>query len=492
MAASYQTAPPPEQTRMPSGISYIVGNEAAERFSFYGMKTILFTFMTVHLVTAGGTPAVMSEAGATEWMSWFVASAYLFPVFGSLIADLVLGKYRTILYLSLLYCAGHATLALTLTPELLGGVIEPRMGLLAGLTMIALGTGAIKPCVSAHVGDQFGAGNRHLLNKVFNWFYFAINFGSTFSTLLTPWLLLKYGADVAFGVPGILMALATLTFWLGRHRFVHVPPRGMAAVKEAFSPEGVKSLLNLALVFVFVGMFWSLFDQTANRWVEQATHMDRTFALPAWLPNWLAAWSGGTVGEGPAGRALEFQPSQLQAVNPLLVMLLIPLFSLVIYPALDKVFRLTPLRKMALGMFVMVPGFALSAVIQRWIDAGETPDIGWQVLAYVVVTASEVMVSITGLEFSYTQAPRSVKSFVMSLWLLTVVLGNVFTAMINRLINSGSLNLEGAAYYWFFTQAMLGAAVLFSVATLFYRGRTYTQDEPAAAQGKIAATISES
>ena len=477
--SKYLTAPRPSD-RMPKGIPFIVGNEAAERFSYYGMRGILFVFMTQYLQTAAGENAFMSTAEATEWQSWFMASAYMFPVLGAIVSDVFLGKYRTILYLSLVYCLGHATLALTLNPALLGGIIEPRYGLAAGLAMIAVGTGAIKPCVSAHVGDQFGPGNAHLINKVYGWFYFSINFGAFFSSILTPILLVTYGPDVAFGLPGVLMAIATFVFWLGRNRFVHVPPRGTAAVKEVFSPSGVRALVNLSLIYVFIAMFWSLFDQTSSRWVGQAKEMDRSFALPDWLPSQAIdalAWTGGTISTTSDGRAIEFLPSQFQAINPILVMIFIPLFAYVVYPAINRIFTLTPLRKMAIGMFVMVPGFAVSARVQEWIDAGQTPDIGWQLLAYCLVTAAEIMVSITGLEFSYTQAPQAIKSFVMSLWLLTVTLGNVFTAVVNRLIGGGTLELDGADYYWFFTGTMLASAVLFVGATLLYRGRTYVQGD---------------
>lgn len=474
--SKFRTTPPPTD-RMPTGIPFIVGNEAAERFSYYGMRTILYVFMTEYLRRASGAFAPMSVEEATAWQSWFMAAAYFCPMMGAILSDVFLGKYRTILYLSMLYCGGHATLALTLNPELLGGIIEPKLGLALGLSMIALGTGAIKPCVSAHVGDQFGPSNARLLSQVYYWFYFSINLGAFFSTLLTPWLLKKYGPDVAFGVPGVLMAIATLVFWLGRYRFVHVPPSGFAAIRELASRESILALLNLAMVFVFVAMFWSLFDQTASRWVEQAKAMDRTFLLPDWLPTYVAQWSGGIVTTVQGQRSIEFFASQFQAINPVLVMLFIPLFAYVIYPAINKVFPLTPLRKMAIGMFVMVPGFALSALIQRWIEHGYTPDILWQLLAYCFVTASEIMVSITGLEFSYTQAPRKIKSFVMALFLLTVTLGNVFTGIVNVLIEQKLLVLEGAYYYWFFTSTMLVAAVLFVGATQLYRGKTYVQGD---------------
>ena len=175
---AYLTAPP-KTTGMPPGVPYIVGNEAAERFSFYGMNSILVVFMTKYLTDAQGNLAVMSNKDAEGWYHVFVSAAYFLPLFGAILADAMFGKFRLILWLSIVYCFGHLALALDHT----------RLGLAIGLALIALGAGGIKPCVSANVGDQFGASNQHLLSRVFNWFYFSINIGSAFSTLLIPWLL---------------------------------------------------------------------------------------------------------------------------------------------------------------------------------------------------------------------------------------------------------------------------------------------------------------
>src|SRR5205814_3188019 len=111
---------------------------------------------------------------------------------------------------------------------------QTRWFLFFGLALIALGSGGIKSCVSAHVGDQFGRSNAHLMAKAFGWFYFSVNFGSTFSTWFVPIWLEKQGAKVAFGIPAILMATATVVFWLGRNRFIHIPPGGNAFVPETF------------------------------------------------------------------------------------------------------------------------------------------------------------------------------------------------------------------------------------------------------------------
>ena len=156
---------------MPKGIPFIIGNEAAERFSYYGMKAILTIFMVKYLQ--------MNDSTATEWYHNFGTAVYFLPIFGALLSDLVIGKYKTILWLSIVYCLGHLVLAL----------YETEDGLFYGLMLVALGAGGIKPCVSAHVGDQFGEKNKHLIPTVFNIFYFSVNFGSFFSYLLIPDLL---------------------------------------------------------------------------------------------------------------------------------------------------------------------------------------------------------------------------------------------------------------------------------------------------------------
>jgi POT family proton-dependent oligopeptide transporter len=346
------------------------------------------------------------------------------------------------------YCLGHLLLA----------VVPGREGLALGLTLIAIGAGGIKPCVSAHVGDQFGEQNQHLLSKVFSWFYFSINFGAFLSTLLTPLLLKYYGAHVAFGVPGVLMGLATLVFWFGRNKFVHIPPGGTEFLRESFSGEGLQAIVRLIPLYLFVSIFWALYDQTASAWVLQAEHMDRQ-------------WLGMT-----------WESSQIQAANPILVMILIPLFAYVGYPLMGKVLPPSPLWRIAVGFFVTAAAFAVSAFIETWITAGRQPNISWQLLAYVILTAAEVLVSITCLEFSYTQAPNRMKSLIMSFYMLSVTLGNLLVSVTNQLIKNpdGTTKLPGASYYWFFTGLMVVASFGFLAVAFTYRGKTYIQQGEAA------------
>ena len=241
-------SPSAEAPRFPAGIPFIVGNEGAERFSFYGMKAILKTYLATTLFMYGVAPALAGEgvvnaasSRATAVTHLFFAGVYAFSMIGAVLADRLLGKYPVIFWLSLVYCSGHGVLALA------GRFAEWQSWPLAensfyvGLVLIAIGSGGIKPCVSANVGDQFTDKNRSLVTVVFQIFYFIINFGSFFSTIITPYLKDRYGAEVAFGVPGVFMAFATLVFWIGRKRFVRIPPR----------PGGTLGLLDSVVTILF-------------------------------------------------------------------------------------------------------------------------------------------------------------------------------------------------------------------------------------------------
>jgi len=441
--SKYLTAPI-KTDKYPPGIPFIIGNEIAERFCYYGINTILLVFMTHNLLNRSGQAAPMSDAEAEGWCHTFAAAVYFLPILGALLADAILGKYLTILSLSMVYCLGNLALA----------VDHTRLGLVVGLSLIALGAGGIKPCVSANVGDQFGATNQHLLARIFTWFYLAINLGSAFSTVLTPVLLDKYGPAWAFGTPGVFMFLATVIFWMGRKKFVHIPPaRPGPYLRELFRREHMKALLNLLILVPFATIYWSLWNQNFYGWVAQAEHMDRH-----------------VLGH-------ELLPSQIQAVNPIFVLCFLPVFAYFIYPLVGRFFKVTPLRKFGAGLFANALAFAIVWLAQTWIDAGKTPSVLWQVLAFVPLTAGEVLLSVTHLEFSYTQAPKQMKSLVMCLYLGSIALGNVLAAKVNFMIEKGTLSLPGASYYWFFLKIMVVTAVIFLVVSKFYRGKTYIQDE---------------
>lgn len=415
----------------PPGLPYIVGNEAAERFSYYGMKSILVVFMSTYLMTSSGELRPMSEDDATFWFHIFGMANYIVPVLGAFVADALWGKYRTIIVLSIVYCCGHVALALD----------DTRLGLALGLGLIAIGSGGIKPCVSAHLGDQYRGDEATKLSEGYSIFYIAINIGAFLSTMCTPWLLASYGPGVAFGVPGGLMALATWIFWSGRGRYVFQPPTPWREyLSELWEPQHRRGLAGLLLFFATLSIFWSLFDQTASSWVLQAQHMNRHVNLPL----------VGTV---------EILPSQIQALNPVLILLFAPLCTWVIYPVARRYGVLSTRGKVVTGMVCAAIAFFIVGRAQYLIATGLTPSIWWQLWAYVVLTVAEVVVSITALEFAYTSAPSARRSLVTSFYLLSVSLGNALTAIVVGPLAHVVGNHSTPSFFYFFGVLSLMSAI---------------------------------
>lgn len=617
-----------KENKFPSGIPYIVGNEGAERFSYYGMRQILYIYLTamfIGFVAEGSAdPALLAHAKikATQWVHLFMAGVYLFPLIGAILADRLLGKYRVIFWVSLIYVAGHVALAVGGRFASLENLAGAQYAIIAGLVLIAIGSGGIKPCVSANVGDQFTAKNSHLVGKVFQIFYFIINFGSFFASILTPWFYKRFGPEVAFGVPGILMAIAAFVFWLGRKKFISVPANpggklgridffassllivplllgiyvaleesealvhavteggsgafivelgnvamhywwiaviGMLTLVGGFAlahvrqkmkedkgflavmfyslrnrkdrqpgenfwgparrhfgeeaADGPPAVLRIMIVFSMVSVFWALFDQHSSTWIEQAKAMNLQLTVPAqlwtlwivpatiigalfgaillfsWvsnvtlpkfvkigLPAILLIW-GAIVGvlQFSTGeiKTLDLLPAQIAALNPLLVMIIIPLLNVAVYNPLERAGRpLKPLHRMSIGMFMAGLAFVAVALIQTRIEsvgAGNLPVL-WQLIPYIIITTAEVLVSITGLEFAYTQAPRAMKSTIMGFWLLCVTFGNVLVAFLAPL---QSLSLT--TFFWVFASLMAVAATIFTILASFYKGKNYLQ-----------------
>lgn len=500
-----------DKPRFPPQIPFIIGNEGCERFSFYGMRNVLTVYLVSYLLL--DLPEAERPGGAKEVFHVFVMGVYFFPLLGGWLSDRYLGKYRTILYLSLLYCLGHAFLA----------VFEGHKGgFYAGLFLIALGSGGIKPCVSAFVGDQFDQSNKHLARVVFDAFYWIINFGSFFASLLIPLTLKAWGPSVAFGIPGVLMFVATVIFWLGKDRYVVVPPSPsdpksfFAIARGAFGLAGpgrtiggvglllalasvvfgwslgpvaaiclglvvllvssgtglylqlaraadrygeaellaVRSVLKVLVIFALVTPFWSLFDQKASTWVIQAQAMQ----LPGW--SWFQS------------------PSQMQALNPALVMLLIPFNNLVLFPLLRRFgVEPTPLRRMSAGMALAGVSWVVVGGLQVWVDGGATISILWQIAPYLVLTTAEVLVSATGLEFAYSQAPLEMKGVLMSFWSLSVTVGNLWVILVNAVVKQPAVaqamaqvgSSVTAVQMFFFATFAFVAALAFAVYAMGYR-----------------------
>ncbi|XP_028177240.1 peptide transporter family 1-like isoform X1 [Ostrinia furnacalis] len=354
--------------RYPRSVAFIVTNEFCERFSYYGMRTILSLYLRDKLG--------FTANGATVIYHTFTMFAYFFPLIGAMIADGWLGRFRTILYLSLVYAAGSVLISLAAMPP----VSLPQMEFtMLALLLIAFGTGGIKPCVSAFGGDQFKLPEQaKYLGYFFSLFYFAINAGSLISTFITP----IFRADVhcfgesdcfslAFGVPGILMIISILFFLAGKRLYIIKSPAGNvlgrvsscighAMVKSFKSKEkrehwldhaddkydkslidDVKSLLRVLVLYIPLPVFWALFDQQGSRWTFQAARMRQD----------IGSWT--------------LKPDQMQVLNPLLILVFIPIFEVAIYPFLTwcRLVR-KPLHKMIWGGILAAAAFVISGIVE--------------------------------------------------------------------------------------------------------------------------------
>ena len=542
-AVEKPSVPRSPNNRWPSQVKFIVGNEACERFSYYGMRSILAGYITGKVLSGG---LGQDDDTATSIIHMFIFANYFMPLFGAWLSDKVVGRYHTILWVSLFYCAGHGVLACS---DFAGGVHGKMACLFTGLALIAFGSGGIKPCVSAFVGDQFKPDQSHLLQKAYGAFYWAINFGSFFAFLAIPWIKEHHGYSWAFGVPGIAMGLATMVFWFGTPQYHRMPPArdpawrtkalglvgffvvlggliylaftrraafdaallGMGisllilalvstvrlhrrvhasaakveanafavwwyaltrkvmgdgrplwtSAAERFTPKALDhgvSLSRVLSIFALVPVFWALFDQSNSTWVLQGEKM---VPFKLWPLNF-------KVGA-----------EEMQAANPALVMVLVPLLTLGLYPRLGK--YATPLKRMSFGLFLTAASYVIVALLQQQIEGGAHISVGWQALPYVVLTTAEVLVSTTGLEFAFTQAPLEMKSTIMSFWLLTVAFGSLLVTAITELLakhgaashaGSGSVSTSRFLLYAGMTAVV---AVLFSLIATRYR---YRQESP--------------
>ncbi|KTG07058.1 hypothetical protein cypCar_00011630 [Cyprinus carpio] len=631
----------------PISIFFIVVNEFCERFSYYGMRAVLVLYFRYFLL--------WDDDLATSIYHAFVALCYLTPILGAIIADSWLGKFKTIIYLSIVYAIGQVTMAISTihditdanrdgTPDNFTFHIALSM---LGLILIALGTGGIKPCVAAFGGDQFQEHQSRQLNTFFSVFYLCINAGSLLSTLITPVLRAQECGihtqqqcyPLAFGVPAVLMVISLVVFIAGSGMYVKTDPEGNImwsfAIKNRFRHRSssypkrehwmdwanekydvchnpaisvhisllslntefwhetldgaklliaqIKMVLKVLFLYIPLPMFWTLFDQKGSRWTLQATTMSGDFG------------------------AFILQPDQMQTVNPILILTLVPIMDRLIFPLIQKCgLNFSPLKRMTVGMLFAAMAFVSAALVQIEIDSsadyvtfdhqditvslntnpvitkafslikggrqtliipsdptvmylkedvkskpregknairfvnGYTADLNitnldsiepsattnytlvnqgkrdfvlrhgeqWcefsrkfgfgasytflipstvfsddcesitevedmkpnsvhmalQIPQYFLITTGEVMFSVTGLQFSYSQAPKNMKSVLQAGWLCTNAVGNIIVLIVAEL---GKLPKQWAEYL-LFASLLVAVSIIFSIMAYFY------------------------
>jgi len=399
--------------RHPTGLKFFFWGEFAERCSYYGMRALLPLYLTTRL----GFP----DAKMNEWYYAFKMSCYFLPLLGGFLADRYFGKYWTIVGFSVPYVIG----------QLLIG-IESEWTVMFALGLCAMGSGVIKPNISALLGqtyDQQRPGNERLRASAFLWFYFAVNFGSLLSLLVLPLIRNKFGYQKAFLVPAAFMALALLVFAVGK-KYYAIETTGPAAPKsEEQRSEQRRILSRLFGVFGLMVFFWLVYEHNDVQWVLFAReHID--LKLPTWAPDWIG-------GEDKAGNPTgSVAPDQFQWLNAFYVLILIVFFQWFWKWADPTGKRFPQTTRILIGFLFTGSAPALLALALAG-SGGAKVSMLWIIGAYFLLTIGEVLVYGTMLDLSYAYAPAQMKSFITACFLVTNTLGNLLNTQYGQYYFSG-------------------------------------------------------
>lgn len=451
---------------LPWAVLCILACEACERFCYYSVRAVL-----VLLLQDLG----YSKATSVSLNSFWISLCYISPLFGAILSDSRWGRFHTILRFSLLYVAGMVLLAL-------GGALRVAPLVFAGLSLVALGTGGIKPSVGPFGADQLAPPGGELSaaasTSYFFAFYFCINIGSLGAYFFTPLVRASFGFGGALTAPAVAMVASLLIFLLPWRGYARVAPQGSALLavwataraacqrrRRGAEPPGGGSggapttgtwldaaagapgvgagdVVNAAALWRMLPLlsmlpfFWAVFDAHSSVWLLQAEAMDLCF--------------------GGSGAAC-IQPDQVPVLNPILVVCLIPAIERLLKAPFLAALRPTPLRRMAGGLFLSAAAFAASGALQGAIEGGARPQVAFQAPQYALLTVSEVFVSATGLEFFYSEAPPPVKSVVLALFFLTTAAGD----LMNGLLYAALGFLATSSLIWVVTALNVLAALLF-------------------------------
>ena len=464
----------------------ILITETAERIAYFGFRAVLVLYFTHGLQ--------FSESTAVSLCASTIAVSYFSPLIGAVLADSWWGRYQTIWRFGCLYALGLSLLtwaAYGVPNYQEGGNVEDeevsehltmkRTLTFVSLFCVCMGTGGIKPCVSAFGADQVATyenaavtasakdaqdkeGYSNLVEKrrherireFFNSFYFAINVGALGAFALIPLVRANFGFGASFLIPTVSMILALIIFRVHKRQYKHrTRDDSQHSLLEVFvvsfwilveraldmrigrcistrpifrhhrvasaenendgdiaeDPSSVpvyqdaSQALHLLPLMAFFPIFWMLYDQQGSVWTLQASRMNLH----------------------------GFEPEQLQFLNPLEIMIFIPLFDRMIYPWMEtRGFDITPIRRMEYGMFLAAVSFAISALLEQIIQDQDpmSVSVAWQVPQITVLTIAEILLNVTGLEFAYTHAPANMQAFILSLYLFMTAIGNGLAALL--------------------------------------------------------------
>ncbi|KAH0347329.1 peptide transport protein PTR2, partial [Aureobasidium melanogenum] len=443
--------------------------ELCERFTYYGLSGPFQNY--IENSYGGRVPGAigLGQTGATGLTDFFQFWCYVCPVFGAIVSDQYLGKYWTIFYSAIIYVIGTLILFLTSLPVAIENGASLG-GLIAAMIIIGIGTGGIKSNVSPLIAEQYQntsqfvktlkSGERVIVDpgktiqRIYSIFYMMINIGSL-SSIATTELEANIGFWPAYLLPFLMFLVGFAVLVAGKSKYKVRAPAGSVipkackvmwitmmnkgnwnAAKPEYSEEftggkkyklnwdgifveEVKRALVACKVFCFFPIYWVVYSQMLNNFISQAGQMQLHGIPNDLMQNW----------------------------DPITIIIFIPVMDYLLYPALGKLgFQMKPITRITWGFFFGAAAMAYAAGVQKLIyssgpcydrpgacEAALQPDgsyapnnvhVAVQAPAYLLIGLSEILASITGLEYAFTKAPASMKSFIMSLFLLTSAFGS--------------------------------------------------------------------
>ena len=380
----------------PRGLPTLFFLEMWERFSYYGMRAFLILYM-VAPATAGGLG--LADADAASVYGTYTGSVWAAAIFGGLVADRLLGQYRTVLLGGAVIALGHFTLAFKALPFFY-----------SGLALIVIGTGLLKPNVSTLVGSLYAPGD-HRRDGGFSIFYMGINLGGFIGPLVAGYIAQRVDWHAGFACAGIGMSAGLLQYVLGRKRLQPALVRLAAAEPKAAGPANAphaaftavewKRIAAVVVLFVFATLFWGAYEQAGSTLNLFADRYTRLSIL-----------------------GVSFPSSWFQAVPSIFVILLAPMFAW-LWLRLGPREPSSPakfawgLLFMGLSFLVLVPAAALA-------QSGDGVRVSpwWLIVSYLVSEFGELCLSPVGLSVVTKLAPVRILGLMMGVWFLSNAFGN--------------------------------------------------------------------
>jgi len=478
----------------------ILLTEFCERLAFFGLVANLVLFCEDTLQLPSPWPSTIFLV--------FVGTCYLTTLLGGWLSDTYLGRYNTIFGFLLLYIIGAVLMLPVSYEDISYSETARRLFFAVALTILAFATGGIKSNVAPFGADQIQQEGPRAVQTFFNWFYFFINLGSLLAFTVVVWVQQQYSYFYGYVITASAVALTAIIFVAGRNMYKYSPPaadseltRAAKIIYEAITiprmpsistwldkaksknggtfteteVEDVKSLLRVIPVFLLFVVYWAVYSQMSTTFLIQGTYMRLKFSR------------------------FSVPSASLSLFDIIAVLAIIPVMDYIVYPLLQRCgISFTPLRRIGVGFLMaaaamMVAGFVEIKRRGLWEEghvfnqlvngekrAASDLNIFWQIPQYFFIGTSEVLASITGLEFAYSQSPENLKGVVMGSFLVTSAFGNYLTSLLVVIVRSASnskwypsndLN-NGKLEYFFFLLAGI-TIVTFAIFTFVASRYTY-------------------